>query len=456
MRAFTVALTFFTLAFAAAAASAQDASTSEDANAKKTQVPAETAAEKAAAKAAAEAPKPTSLKNLLDLVEQGFTVEREENRDREAAFLSQKENQQQLLDEALAELARKEAISQKLEKRYNENEPAIAGAETRLTERLGELGELFGVVRQVATDLSGQTWDSITSSQLTGRKDLLDRLGRSKELPTTDDLEKLWYELNREIIEQGKIVRYDAEVLTLGGQKERAGGHPGRNVQRRSQRASTCCGKLRDQILRGDESPTSHQVPRHRARLRARDERLRRPRLSTLRAAHLLNALVETPGRVERVQQGGAIGMVIISLGIVGGHDHRCLALALDLDGEPQSERAAQTRSGQTRVIRWAGFSRSTKTIGSIDTEILELRLEEVGAARVLEPRAFHVAGEDRFRRLSRCLGLLGTVTGMIQTFQAITLFGAGDPKMMAGGISEALVTTMLGPDRRDPHGAPL
>jgi biopolymer transport protein ExbB len=42
-------------------------------------------------------------------------------------------------------------------------------------------------------------------------------------------------------------------------------------------------------------------------------------------------------------------------------------------------------------------------------------------------------------------LGLLGTVIGMIETFQAITLFGTGDPKQMAGGISQALVTTMLG-----------
>jgi biopolymer transport protein ExbB len=42
-------------------------------------------------------------------------------------------------------------------------------------------------------------------------------------------------------------------------------------------------------------------------------------------------------------------------------------------------------------------------------------------------------------------MGLLGTVTGMIQTFQVITLYGAGDPKMMAGGISQALITTVLG-----------
>ncbi|KAB1443199.1 MotA/TolQ/ExbB proton channel family protein [Pseudodesulfovibrio senegalensis] len=42
-------------------------------------------------------------------------------------------------------------------------------------------------------------------------------------------------------------------------------------------------------------------------------------------------------------------------------------------------------------------------------------------------------------------LGLLGTVTGMINTFQVITLYGTGDPRMMSGGISEALVTTQLG-----------
>ncbi len=42
-------------------------------------------------------------------------------------------------------------------------------------------------------------------------------------------------------------------------------------------------------------------------------------------------------------------------------------------------------------------------------------------------------------------LGLLGTVTGMINTFHVITYYGTGDPRMMSGGISEALVTTMLG-----------
>lgn len=46
---------------------------------------------------------------------------------------------------------------------------------------------------------------------------------------------------------------------------------------------------------------------------------------------------------------------------------------------------------------------------------------------------------------ISPLLGLLGTVTGMINTFHVITYYGTGDPRMMSGGISEALVTTMLG-----------
>ena len=96
----------------------------------------------------------------------------------------------------------------------------IGENEALLVERLGQLGELFGVVRQVATDTSGQVWDSLTSSQLGLRTDLLDRLGRSKELPSTKDLEMLWYELFREMTEQGQVVRYRARVLTADGQIE--------------------------------------------------------------------------------------------------------------------------------------------------------------------------------------------------------------------------------------------
>ena len=150
-------------------------------------------------------PQPKSLDELLEMVRDGFEAERTANLRREEEFKRNRADQERLLNEALATLARDEATSQRLEVRYNENELALGTAAQRMTERLGELGELFGVVRQVATDLGAQTWDSLTSSEGGSHRELLDRLGRGEELPSTDDLEKLWLELQREITKQGKV-----------------------------------------------------------------------------------------------------------------------------------------------------------------------------------------------------------------------------------------------------------
>jgi len=145
--------------------------------------------------------RPGSLFELLEMVEHGMEQEKQELRKREREFIEARDRQKQILAEAEATLKRKEDLSRQLEEQYNQNEGAIAESEERLSEQLGQLGELFGVVRQVATETRAQVWDSLTSSQLGQRKELLDRLGRSKELPTTDDLERLWFELTREMTE---------------------------------------------------------------------------------------------------------------------------------------------------------------------------------------------------------------------------------------------------------------
>ena len=80
----------------------------------------------------------------------------------------------------------------------------------------------------------------------------------------------------------------------------------------------------------------------------------------------------------------------------------------------------------------------------SVDRETLELKLAEAIAQETPSLQRF-LALLKIIGVVAPLLGLLGTVTGMINTFQAITLFGTGDPKMMAGGISQALVTTVLG-----------
>jgi len=403
------------------------------------------ATEESAAEAAAPVtplpapPQPKSLDELLEMVRQGFEAERAENRRREEEFRHNKQAQERLLNEALATLAGEEATSQRLEVRYNENEPAIGAAQERLTDRLGELGELFGVVRMVATDLGGQTWDSLTSSELGGRRDLLDRLGRSK-LPSTEDLEKLWFELQREITEQGKVVRYRATVLTTeGSQAEReiiragpfsaiANGRyllwePGDQQLRELTRQPP--SRYLDTVASFENATTAY------AKLAVDPSR-----------GGLLNALIDTPSPKERIQQGGYVGYVIITLGI--------LALVVGLwrwaaitvtSRKVAAQRKRERASPGNPLGRVLGVYEQNR---NADTETLELKLDEVVLRESSKLESFLWLVKT-VSVIAPLLGLLGTVTGMIQTFQAITLFGAGDPKMMAGGISEALVTTMLG-----------
>jgi biopolymer transport protein ExbB len=78
------------------------------------------------------------------------------------------------------------------------------------------------------------------------------------------------------------------------------------------------------------------------------------------------------------------------------------------------------------------------------DTETIELKLSEA-ALKEMPGLTKGLLFIKVISVVAPLMGLLGTVTGMIQTFQVITLYGAGDPKLMAGGISQALVTTVLG-----------
>ena len=398
------------------------------------------AAPAALAQDAAAPPKPKTLEELLEMVADGFETERAINRRRVEEFRLNKDNQQQLLTEVLAELAKEEAIGQELEVRYNENELSIGTDQERMTERLGELGELFGVVRQVAADLSAQTLDSLTNSDGVAQNELLDRLGRSAELPTTEDLEKLWVELQREITKQGEVTRYRATIVTIEGTQEE------REIIRAGPFTAISEGAFlnwepEDQMLRelGRQPPSRHLDTV--AAFESATEGYAKLAVDPSRGG-LLVALIDAPSNTERVNQGGYVGYVIIGLGfvalIVGVWRWIVIAITARKVTVQRNNARVDTGNPLGRVLEIA-----EKNSGS-DAEALELKLEEVVLRESSQLENFLWLVKT-VSVVSPLLGLLGTVTGMIQTFQAITLFGAGDPKMMAGGISQALVTTMLG-----------
>jgi biopolymer transport protein ExbB len=399
-----------------------------------------TSAPAALAQEAGAPPKPKTLEQLLEMVADGFETERAINRRRVKEFERSKEDQERLLTEVLAELAREEAVGQELEVRYNENELSIGTDQERMTERLGELGELFGVVRQVAADLSAQTLDSLTNSDGVAQNDLLDRLGRSAELPTTGDLEKLWVELQREITKQGEIKRYRAKVVTIEGTQEE------RDIIRAGPFTAISDGAFlnwepEDQMLRelGRQPPSRHLDTV--AAFEGATDGYAKLAVDPSRGG-LLVALIDAPSNTERVQQGGYVGYVIIGLGIIAlvVGVWRWIVIAITARRVTAQRNNARVDTGNPlgKVLQVAEQN------ANMDAEALELKLEEVVLRESSQLENFLWLVKT-VSVVSPLLGLLGTVTGMIQTFQAITLFGAGDPKMMAGGISQALVTTMLG-----------
>jgi len=387
-----------------------------------------------------EAPQAKSLDELLGLVKQGFSEERKRNEAREQRFEQAKVEQASTLASTLAVLERQQARSQRLETTFNTNETTLAEQQDKLEKRLGNLGELFGVVRQVAGDMQGHVWESVTSAEIKDRKGILEKLGRSTALPTTQDLEKLWYELHREMTQQGKVVRFPTTVLTTEGSEEP------REVIRAGVFSVISGGEYLlwessiQKIRELNRQPPSRYVQTV-APFEASQEGIATLAIDPSRGS-LLTALIDTPSGTERVQQGGAVGYAIILIGVMAGIVGVAKWITLSITSRKvKAQRERMDARDDNPLGRVLGVFEENK---QLDPEALELKLDQAVLAEADRL--------DRYMWLVRVvsvvaplMGLLGTVTGMIQTFQAITLFGAGDPKMMAGGISEALVTTMLG-----------
>lgn len=384
--------------------------------------------------------KPKTLDQLLRQVRGQREKERKANASREAEFRAKKAQQQELLNQARAERDAAVARSEELEKVFEENENEIPELQETLRNRLGTLGELFGVVRQVAGDTRGFLEGSIVSAQLPGRARALDKLAESKELPTVEELEELWFTLQEEMTESGKVTRFQAPVVTVDGDETTS------EVIRVGPFNVVAEGKYLQYLPETGKLQELARQPaaRHLDTVGSFQEvqsGIGGFSLDPSRGT-ILSLLIGTPSLGERLQQGGLVGYVIIGLGIVG-----LLLVAERLVTLGIVGRKIKAQIGQEKADAGNPLGRILSVYEAnpdADVETLELKLDEA----ILKETPALERGTVMIKVLSAVaplLGLLGTVTGMIATFQAITLFGTGDPKLMAGGISTALVTTVLG-----------
>jgi biopolymer transport protein ExbB len=394
----------------------------------------------AGAMGAARAQEPKSLSQLLEEIRRGSAAERADDAKREEEFRAAKATQQELLAAARARKAAAETRSKELEAVFEAKELQLPDLQESLRTRLGTLGELFGVVRQVAGDTAGFVRASLISTQIPDRTAFLDQLAASTELPSVEDLEKLWFTLQQEMTETGRVTRYEQKVVAVDGVEH----------EREVVRIGVFNAISDGEYLRLDDTTgklvelARQPAARHLATAKAfaaAQSGISPMSIDPSRGT-ILSMLVQSPTLEERTQQGGLVGYVIIALGVVG------LLLALYRFvylGFVGRKIVSQAKRDEPDAGNPLGRILSVYADNRVvDVETLELKLDEA----ILREIPALERGNAMVRVLSvvgPLLGLLGTVTGMIQVFQQIQLYGTGDPKLMAGGISMALVTTVLG-----------
>jgi len=385
-----------------------------------------------------------TLEELSRIVREAVNTEATINKEREAEFLRERSNQAKLLAQARQELASENARSDRLRDEYDQNERSLAELETTLAERMGNLGELFGVVRQTSGDVQAALDDSMVTAQMPGRTGFLSDLAQRRELPTIPELRQLWSAMVTEIAESGSVVKFTAQVERTSGEKQeleivRLGVF---NAVSGGQFLDWDISKSRENLIELARQPASRFIGMAEVLQSASSEKFV-PFAIDFTRGQILRAVVQSKTPLERVKEdGGPVGYVILGVGLFGLL--MCLWKATSLfttSGKISRQmkmKVANKSNPLGRVL--AVYTDNPDT----DIETLELKLDEA----ILRETAPIETGLSFIKVLyvvAPLLGLLGTVVGMIATFQMITLFGTGDPRMMAGGISTALVTTVLG-----------
>jgi len=359
---------------------------------------------------------------------------------RESEFKSKRNQQKKLLNNAKAELRALIATQKKLTATFSKNNIKIGEIEVRLNEAKGSLGEMFGVVKQVAGDFKGQFQNSIISAQFPGRDKFMSDIAERKELPTLKELESLWFNIQKEMTESGKVTSFKSNVVLPNGSKTE------KMITRVGSFNIVADGNYlsfqseTNQITELPRQPQGKYLSWAGSFEESKNE-IAPFGLDPSRGA-ILGMLVQAPSFGERIAQGGVVGYVILCVLFVGLVMVAERLVTLSKEGKKMKEQLAS--SNPTKDNALGRLMLIFNEHRGSDMETLEMKMEE-SILKSLPPLERGISTIKIFFSVAPLLGLLGTVTGMIATFQSITLFGTGDPKLMAGGISSALVTTVLG-----------
>ena len=394
---------------------------------------------------ASQAAAPGNLDELLEQTRNTREAEARANAAREARFAAGRNKQVELMNEARAELDAARQRSVELTAAFDGNEKSLVDLQEQLDARAGNLGEMFGVVRQVANDFSSVVNNSMISAEYPGRVAFATELAQSKSLPSITDLERFWFELQREMTETGKVVNFKTQVISPDGTPTEA------VVTRIGPFSATSGDRYLNYLPSQEKFAVMARQPGDKFQKPAGELAKAgsgyTPGMLDPTRGSMLSIYAQRPTFVERLEQGEAVGAVIIVVGVIGA-----------LLGLFQLFYLTKVRYSVRDQLNFLDDPRPNNPLGrvlgtfkSADTEKLE-QSAEVVELRISEAVIKEVPRLERFQSFLKLavaagplLGLIGTVIGMILTFQSITESGSSDPKLMAAGISQAMIATVLG-----------
>lgn len=390
------------------------------------------------------AEKSIDLDDLLQKLKQGQYQQSQQNKQRENDFIKQRSAQSALLKKAMMERDEQVGLSDSFETKFEENELKLVGLDDALNKRMGSLKELFGVLQQVSGDISGKFNTSIISAEYPNRGEFFDQLaikmGSSSNMASIEEIERVWFELAREMTESGKVKIINKKVIRANGNKEMT------TVTRIGSFNLVANGVYLEWL--GATNTIAELVRQPSSRFMNTITDLENatqgftPFALDPTGGSILGLLVQVPDTLERVEQGGTVGFVILVIGffafLLAGERYISLFIIEKKVKKQLKTKQLSDNNPLGRVLK------IKEKYSDVALDTFELKLSEaiIKEMPMLTKRITFV---KIISVVAPLLGLLGTVTGMINTFQAITLFGTGDPKLMAGGISQALVTTVLG-----------
>lgn len=370
------------------------------------------------------------IQDLINRVEKNREELSSIDAERLEEFIKKVADRRFLLSKAKKQLADEEARNQRLEDLFEANEIKLSELETELNIKLGVLGELFGVARQMAGELQADSESAYNFSEYPERTDALNEIGQIK-VHSLENLQELWSLHLNEINSSGEVKEISANIINSSGNIEetrlvRYG--PFNMVENRSFVKTDIANNAFSVLQKQPERSLRRNFRSH-----YRSDDYSVAPIDPTRG-FLLSLYLDKPSTFERIAQGKLIGFIIVVIGISGliFASYRYYSLY-------KYSRTISSNDDNDVFNKIESISDST-----IDVEAFERECDEVLLA-VNGNLSFGVNWIKFLAAVAPLLGLLGTVIGMIETFQAITVFGTGDPKQMAGGISQALVTTMLG-----------